>query len=382
MKSTRVPGLHDLMTVKIMNAMTINNSANGIGPCTRVEHPIVHRRTQYFHKIQSKIQVAQHFNIATLQRYNITISTMDSSTNTKLQTLNYVNVLAYVSNFLVVFGSTAAGLPDNGTLSKKYQTLVTPAGYAFSIWGVIFLAELIWTIGQLFPAYRSTELVVKGVGYNFALACFAQCAWTVLFGLEKMTLSLVAMICILIPLVSILTYTNTNSTTTTNSTTIGRYWLLKFPFEIHAAWIMAATLVNTNVVFVAYGASPKLQLIVGLLSLITVFSVGFYYTLWMAMQKKQKRWVVPCVMVWASYAIASELSNPQDMILATFSESTIRHTKVASQVVAAILLLITIVEAIRNRFFVNSSTINDEVFDSDNDNNDTGGSGEQYSSLN
>ena len=76
MKSTRVPGLHDLMTVKIMNAMTINNSANGIGPCTRVEHPIVHRRTQYFHKIQSKIQVAQQHNIATLQHYNITISTV------------------------------------------------------------------------------------------------------------------------------------------------------------------------------------------------------------------------------------------------------------------------------------------------------------------
>ena len=60
----------------------------------------------------------------------------------KLQTLNYVNVVAYLSNFLVVFFSTRAGLPDNAELSNKYQTLVTPAPYAFAIWGIIFTAEL------------------------------------------------------------------------------------------------------------------------------------------------------------------------------------------------------------------------------------------------
>ena len=97
------------------------------------------------------------------------------------------------------------------------------------------------------------------------------------------------------------------------------------------------------------------------------------------MKKKQKvRWVVPCVLVWASFAIASELSKPKDSILATFSESTIQQTKVASQIVAVLLLLITIVEVIRSRFFGE-----DEALDSDNDVSDTGGGGdEQYSSLN
>merc|ERR1719502_929369 len=105
--------------------------------------------------------------------------------DSKLQPLNYANVIAFVLNCLFTFGATSAfGLPDNATLSIKYQTLVTPAPYAFAIWGAIFLSQFIWTVGQCLPAYRSTELVVKGVGYNYVFACAAQSIWTIVFGLE------------------------------------------------------------------------------------------------------------------------------------------------------------------------------------------------------
>merc|ERR1712107_141273 len=41
------------------------------------------------------------------------------------------------------------------------------------------------------------------------------------------------------------------------------YWVLRFPFDIHGGWIMAAALVNTNVVLVALGCSSKEQAIAG-----------------------------------------------------------------------------------------------------------------------
>jgi len=296
----------------------------------------------------------------------------------KLTTINYVNAIAYFSNFLVVFGSTQAGLPDNATLSAKYQTLVTPAGYAFSIWGIIFTAELVWTIVQLLPAYRSNALVVSGVGYNFALACLAQCAWTIFFGLEKITLSLVAMICILIPLVLILL-----KISETSSTTYGEYWLLKFPFLIHAAWIMAATLVNVNVVVVAYKASSEIQAIIGWISLVIVFFVGAYFTttIW---RRTKRVWVVPCVLVWATTAIASELSKPNDLILATFSESTIEQTRGASRLVANLLGVFMIAEFIRSQWLTNRvegmCDEEREILDSD-DGSETPGEAHQYSSL-
>jgi len=264
-----------------------------------------------------------------------------SSETSNLQTINYVNALAYASNFLVVFGSTVAGLPDNGTLSNKYQTIVTPAPYAFAIWGIIFTAEVIWTIAQMFPAYRNHPVVLS-VGYNFALACVAQGMWTVFFGLECMLLSLVAMVGILVPLVLIMLDLSKNSSS------IGEYWLLKFPFLIHASWIMAATVVNFNVVLVAYKASAKTQAIAGWISLVVVFFVGTYFATTRWRTAKKGVWVVPLVLVWASFAIASELSNPRDSILASFSESTVEQIQGASRTVAILLLLVTIVEALKN----------------------------------
>lgn len=288
----------------------------------------------------------------------------------KLQTINYVNVLAYLFNFVVVFGYTKTGLPDNATLSDKYQTLVTPAPYAFAIWGIIFTSELIWTVVQCFPKYRSHELVVKGVGYNFCLASLAQCVWTFLFGLEKMVLSLVAMVSILVPLLKILAATTTQ---TTKATTLSEYWLLKFPFAIHASWIMAATLINVNVVAVFYNAPAAIQTTIGWGSLSILFGVGILAIL--GKQHRARVWVVPCVLAWASFAIGKELSSPRDKIVATFSEATIAHTKMASTVVAWLLLVAIAVELVKLRFFPSTH----QVVESEDGEADAGG---QYSSLN
>lgn len=258
-----------------------------------------------------------------------TTNTQQSSTATvnRLQAVNYANVISYVANAAVVFGSTALGLPDNATLSEKYQTLVTPSGYAFAIWGPIFIAELIWTIGQLLPAYRSSELVTKGVGYYYVAACLAQCAWTVAFGLEEILLSLIAMVSILIPLLVILLKSSSFP-----AGSIGLYWLLKFPFEIHASWIMAATLVNLNVLLVSLNLDPSIQTYVGWASLGVVVVVGLFFTL-------KRKWVVPSVLAWAAIAISVELSNPKETIVTTFPETTIEQTRIASAVAAASLLV-------------------------------------------
>ena len=38
--------------------------------------------------------------------------------------------------------------PTNGEVSDRYPTLLVAAGYAFSIWGVIFLLDLVYGIWQ------------------------------------------------------------------------------------------------------------------------------------------------------------------------------------------------------------------------------------------
>lgn len=49
-------------------------------------------------------------------------------------------------------------------MSALYPTLFTPAGWAFSIWGLIFLAEGVFSLWQLLPANGASAAVQKGVG--------------------------------------------------------------------------------------------------------------------------------------------------------------------------------------------------------------------------
>lgn len=251
-----------------------------------------------------------------------------------LQKLNYLNVVAYLLNVLVTYGVGVSGrFPTNNELSIKYQTLVTPAGFAFSIWGIIFTSELVWTVAQLLPRYRSKDIVLQGVGFNYVYACLAQISWTLCFTTEYIFLSLISMVSILVPLVLILTKTSRVSVGST-----GEYWLLKFPFEIHAAWIMAATLVNTNVLVVAYHASSSNQIVAAWFSLFLLASAALYYT-------SGKKWVVPCVLAWASNGIRSELSAPKDSIAGAFPAETIESVRNASGVLAIVILLVALASA-------------------------------------
>ena len=60
------------------------------------------------------------------------------------------NVAFYVLNVVVTYLSmTGIFGPTNSDLSQKYQTLVTPAGWAFSIWGAIFILEGIFVVVQV-----------------------------------------------------------------------------------------------------------------------------------------------------------------------------------------------------------------------------------------
>jgi len=251
-----------------------------------------------------------------------------------LKKLNFANLLAYILNTLVTYGVGVSGrFPTNNELSAKYQTLVTPAGFAFSIWGIIFTSELIWCIAQLLPHYRSKDAVVHGVGFNYVYACMAQISWTLCFTTENIALSLISMVSILVPLVMILIKTSTIS-----SASRPDYWLLKFPFEIHAAWIMAATLVNTNVFFVAHHLSSSNQIVVAWFSLFILASTAVYYI-------GKKKWVVPCVLAWASNGIRSELSSPKDSIVSAFPSETIKSLRNASAVLAVLILLLTAISA-------------------------------------
>ncbi|CAK9117735.1 unnamed protein product [Durusdinium trenchii] len=113
---------------------------------------------------------------------------------------SWINLVAYAVNLGVTYGSlTGAFGKTNTELSEKYQTLVTPAGYAFSIWGPIFIWEGVFAVAQMFPTLGSSAVVETMTPWWICACCF-QVAWTVFFAQEIIPVSLACMLGILLSL--------------------------------------------------------------------------------------------------------------------------------------------------------------------------------------
>ena len=116
--------------------------------------------------------------------------------------LIFTVIFNYLSNTGIFTGKTI------GNVSNQYHNLFTPAGYAFSIWGIIYLLLLgfvIYTGRSLFnPAKNEVDGFVEKIGWWFVISCVANCAWIVtwLYGFTGLSvivllISLVALLIIL-----------------------------------------------------------------------------------------------------------------------------------------------------------------------------------------
>ena len=104
-------------------------------------------------------------------------SQASSSSRGRVSVLNILNGIAYAINVIVTFGVGVGGIggfPTNEELSEKYQTLITPAGWAFSIWSIIFTFQFIFIVCQFTSKYSNAPLVVKGVSYWYIFTCLTQ----------------------------------------------------------------------------------------------------------------------------------------------------------------------------------------------------------------
>lgn len=97
-------------------------------------------------------------------------------------------------------GAVLPGARSVSDVSATYETVITPAGYAFAIWGVIFALCLAWAVYQALPGQLSRE-VHRRVGWPLATAFGANAAWELVFPQEGRWL-LVAQVLIVVTVVS------------------------------------------------------------------------------------------------------------------------------------------------------------------------------------
>jgi hypothetical protein len=104
-----------------------------------------------------------------------------------------VNVLA---NALPLNGQ------NTGEISDRFDILFVPAGYVFSIWSLIYLGLIAYSIFQASPGQRENPRL-RRIGYLYVLSSIANIVWLFLWHYEVFTLTLVAMVTILLSLILI-----------------------------------------------------------------------------------------------------------------------------------------------------------------------------------
>ena len=147
---------------------------------------------------------------------------------------------------MILLNVLSNAVPLNGQtmteISAKYESLFTPAGFTFSIWGVIYLFLLIFVIWQALPAQRSNVKVAR-ISTYFKINCLANALWIVVWHYDLLAVSLVVMILILVTLVLIYN-TLVNEVDTA---AFVEHLVLYLPFSLYTGWITVATLANASV---------------------------------------------------------------------------------------------------------------------------------------
>src|SRR5918997_10433 len=92
--------------------------------------------------------------------------------------------------------------PSIGAISDRYPTYVVPAGYAFTIWSLIFALSLGYGVWQALPAQRAHPLL-RRVGWLTASALAATSLWMLVFQRSLFALSVVVMLWLLVSLIGV-----------------------------------------------------------------------------------------------------------------------------------------------------------------------------------
>jgi hypothetical protein len=155
----------------------------------------------------------------------------------------WVNVLAVIA--VIVINGLANALPLNGLttgeISDRFQVYFVPAGYVFSIWGLIYVALVAFAVYQALPAQRDNPRL-RGIGYLFTLSCVANIAWIFLWHYEVFPLTLVAMLALLLLLIAIYLRLDIGR----GRVPTAEKWLVHVPFSIYLGWITVATIANVT----------------------------------------------------------------------------------------------------------------------------------------
>ena len=202
---------------------------------------------------------------------------------------------------MIVTNALANVLPLNGQrtgeISDSVNVLFTPAGYVFSIWGLIYVLVLVWLVMQWI---RKDTTKMQAI--LFSASSILNTLWLVTYHYEFFWTSTVVMVVLLLTLIALyLTYPRGN-------------WHIaeRLPFSVYLGWISVATIANFSFTMKDAGISLGISEVYGTVLLMLVATI-----IAVAARIISRDIFFPLVVVWAFTGIIVANTSQAIVVMTT-----------------------------------------------------------------
>ncbi len=207
----------------------------------------------------------------------------------KMVLLKVFMVVFFVSMIYINYYANTKPLGgiSTGEISDRYNTLFTPAGFTFSIWGIIYILVGVFVVYNVFnPTYfeEGKQIVL----YLFLLSTILNGSWLFAWHFDKILMSTIIMVVFLVVLLIILQNINP-------SEKIGY-----ITFSVYAGWISVALIANVSILITKYDISVFMNYQVIWFIVIILVSIGILITMFI----KTSNYIYGLVFLWAYFGIA------------------------------------------------------------------------------
>lgn len=216
-------------------------------------------------------------------------------------------LISLTTSMVILINALVNILPLNGKLtgaiSDSFPVYFVPAGYVFSIWGIIYLLMISFSFYSFKIAQQKDgDSFLSKVTPLYVIAGIANVSWLILWHYEFINFTIVPMVLLLITL--IVFYLYVQKRTTYKDNTNEKWWLL-LPSSVYLGWICVATIANVTVVLynIGYRGDPlRPDIWAGLLIIIASLLATIFL-------KKFKDIPFSLVILWAIIGIAVKFNT-------------------------------------------------------------------------
>lgn len=228
----------------------------------------------------------------------------------------YANLLSVILALTV--NILASALPLNGQntgeISDRFQVYFVPAGYVFSIWGIIYLGWIAFILFQFRTSQKDSPRL-RRLGYLFAVSNIANAVWLFCWHYNQFGLSVLVMLALLGLLIASYLRLDVNRTSVTRA----EYWSVDVPFSLYLGWITVATVANITdwlylVEWNGFGIPAQIWAVI-MLAVASLLGLG------MTLTRRDVGYL--SVLVWAFIGIAVKQTSAPMVVLSAWTAAVL-----------------------------------------------------------